>query len=161
MSVRGCAMPYKSRVPVPLETRHALAELVARLGAGGAMRVLGVSRDTFHDACIPGGVLRLEVLEKIEAALKGAPVRTGETMASTCAICNNPIPARASQDPERVRACGPTCASLLYRRENFCGHCHQEVMVKSLSVTHEGQVFCCEAHLRASVWSTTRDSVQA
>ncbi len=69
MTMRGTVAKYKARIPVPSATRRAIADLVASAGPLGAMQALGISRDTFNDACIPGGILRPEVLEKIEQKL--------------------------------------------------------------------------------------------
>jgi hypothetical protein len=70
MSVRSPSTRAKNYRPIPPDVRKRVVELAARFETEkGAYRALGVSVEVYHDLVTPGGVLRSDVLERVERKL--------------------------------------------------------------------------------------------
>lgn len=125
-------MKARGYVPIPPDVRRRVVELSAKYETErGAYRALGVSVEVYHDLVTPGGVLRKEVLHRVERKLvlllSGAAavllLACGDKRASfasdvaacelraTCAEavqCRLDVAKKYNRDPNTVGHCEPT-----------------------------------------------------
>jgi hypothetical protein len=60
----------KNYAPIPADVRKRVVLLSSRFETErGAYRALGISVEVYHDLVTPGGVLRRDVLERVERKL--------------------------------------------------------------------------------------------